>query len=359
MSGSQRQMTYKEAGVDVERGDQASDLARVHARRTFRTEVKEQAGTILFNARFSEYKHPELVAACDGVGTKLKLAFISGNHRTVGIDLVAMCVNDLIRRGAEPLFFAPYLAMARIDLGVADALADGISKGCSFANCSVTAGETAELSDFYRVGEYDLAGTAVGVVDAGNVVSGENISAGDTILGLASSGLHSNGYSLVRKVLLRKHDLEDRLPSLDHRPLIDVLLEPTRIYVHSMLALLKEVPVHGIAHITGGGITGKITRIMPVGLTAVIERHRWQPHPIFSLVQSDGEIEIDEMFRTFNMGIGMALVLPSSYATNATSILSEFGETVIELGNVRTGNPAVTYVDGISDPATKRDKSTP
>lgn len=306
-----RGLIYKQAGVDIKKGDQASFQSFLLARKTYRKEVREISGIPVFSARFAEYKNPCFLGATDGVGTKLKIAFASGIHSTVGIDLVAMSVNDLIRRGAEPLIFLPYLATSKIIPEVAKEIAMGIVEGCQQAGCTILGGETAELPDFYKRGEYDLAATAIGIVDREKIITGEKIKEGDQILALPSSGLHSNGFSLVRKVLLPTFALNDKVPELGGKTLALELLTPTRIYVKSILSLLKKgIEIHGLAHITGGGIISKLGKIIPKNLSAKINKKAWQPQPIFSLIQKTGKVEEEEMFRTFNMGLGIILVVP-------------------------------------------------
>jgi len=337
-------MTYSEAGVSINRGDDASQRAMALGRSTFQEGVTERFGAIFLDARFLSYRHPNLVAGADGVGAKLKIASMSGIHNTVGIDLVAMCVNDLLRRRAKPLLFLDYIAMSTLNPDTAEALLRGIVHGCRLAECSLVGGETAEMPDFYHPGEYDIAGVAVGVVEDGQEVTGEHIIEGDVILGLMSSGPHSNGYALMRKVLFPKYKLEDQLPALGDKRLVDVLLEPTRIYM-SVLSLPEDLVIHGMAHITGGGLTGKVGKILPKGLCAVIHRDRWQPHAIFNLVQREGNVATDEMFRTFNMGFGMVAILPFREVQSAIDILVSQGESPVEIGTIVGGSEGVRYAD--------------
>ena len=306
-------MTYKKAGVDRKSGDEASFRAYKLARKTYRNEVIELGGISAFGAGFDGYENPYLLAGADGVGTKLKIAFKMGVHDTVGIDLVAMSVNDLIRRGAEPIIFLPYLATSKIVPKKAEEIARGIAKGCRIAGCSILGGETAELPDFYKKGEYDLAGSAIGVVEKDKVITGEEIREGDILVGLASSGLHSNGFSLARKVLLDEFDLDEKIDKLGGKSLGEELLIPTKIYVKPILALLRSgVKIHGMAHITGGGIMEKLGKIVPKGMVAKIKAESWKTQAIFKLIEKKGGIEKEEMFRTFNMGLGMILVVPKS-----------------------------------------------
>jgi phosphoribosylformylglycinamidine cyclo-ligase len=329
--------SYKEAGVDVEAGDDASQRAANLARRTYRPEVLEIGGVALFDARFQGYKEPLLIGGSDGVGTKLKIAFAAGRHNTVGIDLVAMSVNDLIRRGGEPLVFLPYFATSKLDPNVAEQVAEGIAEGCRQANCSIIGGETAEMPDFYRKGEYDLAGTALGVVEKSRVITGANIEAGSVVLGLASSGLHSNGYSLARKALLPTYGLDDRPPELGGLSLADALLEPTRIYVKSVLSVLKAgATVEGLAHITGGGLYRKLGKIIPPGLRVHYDFSATKRAPLFDLIQNTAHISDEEMYNTFNMGIGFAVVVPMAEAENISLLFQQAGETVFKIGSVTT-----------------------
>jgi phosphoribosylformylglycinamidine cyclo-ligase len=304
------------------------------ARTTYRPEITEENGVVLFDARFQSYRQPMLLGGSDGVGTKLKIAFMSGRHNTVGIDLVAMCVNDLARRGAEPLVFLPYFATGKLDPEVAGQVAEGVAEGCRQANCSIVGGETAEMPEFYAPGEYDLAGSSFGVVEREKLVTGAAIQSGDVILGLASSGLHSNGYSLARRALLPRYDLDAKPAQLKGRTLAEVLLEPTRIYVKSVLAAVRaEAPLHGLAHITGSGLR-KLYKIIPAGLKAQIDFGAWEPNPIFDLIQAAGNIANEEMYDTFNMGIGFAVVVPDTEAESVAKLFESEGETVYRIGQI-------------------------
>jgi len=327
-------LSYLTAGVDIKAGDDASQRAFMTARRTYRPEIVEQAGVVLFDARFQGYKEPMLLGGSDGVGTKLKIAFMTGRHNTVGIDLVAMCVNDLARRGAEPLVFLPYFATGKLDPEVAGQVAEGVAEGCRQANCSIIGGETAEMPGFYAEGEYDMAGSAFGVVERAKLITGEAIQSDDVILGLASSGLHSNGYSLARRALFSRYQLEDSPSILKGRTLAEVLLTPTRIYVKAVLAAVAaNAPLHGLAHITGSGF-GKLQKIIPAGLLAKIDYGSWEPTPIFDLIQATGNIPNEEMYKTFNMGIGFAAVVPPTEADSVAQIFESAGETVYQIGVV-------------------------
>jgi phosphoribosylformylglycinamidine cyclo-ligase len=292
------------------------------------------------------YEKPVLVSSTDGVGTKLKVAFLSGIHDTVGIDLVAMCVNDVIVQGAEPLFFLDYFATGRLEVGVAETVIRGIAAGCRAANCSLVGGETAELPGFYPDGEYDLAGFAVGIADRDRVIDGSGITVGDQVIGIGSSGLHSNGYSLARKILLDdgKYDLGHIFPELG-RPLVEELLTPTLIYVRSILNLLRDFQLKGMAHITGGGLLENIPRVLPQGCRARIRKNSWQMPPIFHLLRDLGRVEEAEMQRTFNCGIGMALVVPAKDVEEVLVRLKALGEKAWAIGDIverKVGDASLT-----------------
>ena len=323
---SKEAISYRDAGVDIDAGDALVDAIKPFAKRTLRPEVL--AGIGGFGALCElprKYRNPVLVSGTDGVGTKLKLAFSLGRHDTIGIDLVAMSVNDVLVQGAEPLFFLDYFACGKLDVAVAAEVVKGIARGCELAGCALIGGETAEMPGMYPQGEYDLAGFCVGVVEREHILDGRSIRPGDAILGLASSGAHSNGYSLVRKILER-----GAAPAFD-------LLEPTRIYVKPVLALLERVPVKGLAHITGGGITGNIPRILPAGTRAVIRKAAWPRPELFQWLQRAGNVAEEEMFRVFNCGVGMAVVVAPTEAERAVRELRAAGETVYEIGAVEAG----------------------
>jgi phosphoribosylformylglycinamidine cyclo-ligase len=308
-------LSYKRSGVDIDKGNlfikRIKPLIKSTKRRGWMGNIGAFSG--LFKAPLSSYKDPLIVASTDGVGTKLLLAKRAGRHDTVGIDLVAMCVNDIIACGAEPLFFLDYFATGRLSPGVSYEIIKGIVRGCKIANCALIGGETAELPGMYGPGDYDLAGFSVGIVERKGVIDGSGINTGDVILGLASSGLHSNGYSLVRKVFSKK-ELTSKL--------LKGLLKPTAIYVRPVLDAVKRFNVKGIANITGGGFYDNIIRILPVFARAVIDKRTWPVSPIFKLIAAKGGLSEKEMFRTFNMGIGMALVLPGKEALKARKYLS-------------------------------------
>jgi phosphoribosylformylglycinamidine cyclo-ligase len=309
-------LTYRQAGVDIEAGDEAVRRIARLARATLRPEVLGGVGGF---AAFVEvprrYREPVLVSSTDGVGTKLKVAFRADRHDTVGIDLVAMGVNDLLVHGAEPLFFLDYIGTSRLEPARVEAIVRGVVEGCRQAGCALVGGETAELPDLYAPGEYDLAGFAVGVVERSRLLDGSRVRPGDVVVGLAASGLHANGYSLARRIVfdVLKLGLDDELPGTG-RPVGEVLLEPTRIYVRPVLALLARVDVHAMAHITGGGLAGNVPRVLPEDCRVVVHRSAWKVPPVFETLQRAGQVEDAEMFRTFNMGIGYVLVLAAADA---------------------------------------------
>jgi phosphoribosylformylglycinamidine cyclo-ligase len=342
--------TYRQAGVNIDAGDEFVRRITPVVRTTFRPEVLTELGGFggLFRFPASKYQDPVLVSGTDGVGTKLKIAFLMDRHDTVGIDLVAMCVNDVAVSGAEPLFFLDYFATGKLAVSTAEAVVHGIAEGCRQAGCALIGGETAEMPSFYAEGEYDLAGFAVGAVDRAKLIDGSGIRPGDALIGLASSGLHSNGYSLARRVLLedKQYPLDSRLPELD-RPLGEVLLEPTRIYAKQILALAAEFPIKGIAHITGGGLTGNLPRIFPRGCRARIRRRTWPVPPIFEIIGKAGGVEADEMYRVFNMGIGLVLATAAADAPGVMARASALGDRAYRIGEMIAGNrdePGVEYV---------------
>jgi phosphoribosylformylglycinamidine cyclo-ligase len=329
-----RSLTYRDAGVDIDAGDRLVEAIKPHARRTYRKGVL--AGIGGFGALFEisrKYREPVLVSGTDGVGTKLKLAFKLKRHDTVGIDLVAMSVNDILTLGAEPLFFLDYFACGRLNVATAAAVVRGIAAGCEQAGCALIGGETAEMPGMYPPGEYDLAGFAVGVVEKSRIIDGSAIAAGDVVLGLASSGAHSNGYSLIRRVIARRGvDLSARVGGATLKNLI---LAPTRVYVKPVLQLVKRIEVKGIAHITGGGLLENVPRVLPRGLTAVLKRGSWVTPPLFTWLRQRGGIDDDEMHRVFNCGIGMVLVVNAADAARAQGLLTRAGETVWRIGTIR------------------------
>ena len=331
-------LTYAQAGVDIDAGDALVEKIKPLARRTWREGVL--AGIGGFGAMFElpkRYRNPVLVSGTDGVGTKLKLAFELHRHDTVGIDLVAMSVNDILVQGAEPLFFLDYFACGKLDVAVATDVVSGIARGCELAGCALIGGETAEMPGMYPPGEYDLAGFAVGVVEKERILDGSRIAAGDVVLGLASSGAHSNGYSLIRRILERaKPDLSGDF--YGHR-FSEVILAPTRIYVKPVLALFDQIAVKGLAHITGGGLLENVPRILSDDLTAEIEASAWPRPPLFAWLQAEGSVDGEEMLRVFNCGVGMVVVVAEQDATRAMQILSEAGETVWRIGAIRNRAP--------------------
>ncbi len=339
-------ITYKKAGVDIAEGEKFVDLLAPLAAKTQGREVLKGIGSFgaLFSLDVKKYKNPVLVSSTDGVGTKLKLAFLSGRHDTVGIDLVAMCVNDILTLGAKPLFFLDYFATGKLRAKKSLAVVKGIVAGCEEAGCALIGGETAEMPGFYGPEEYDLAGFAVGVVDRPDIIDGSRIRPGDALVGLASSGLHSNGYSLARKVLLEKAGLplKRRIPELEET-LSNVLLMPTIIYVKAFGALQKKVAVNGMAHITGGGIPGNLNRILGKDLDAVVDESSWKTPPVFGLIQKLGDVPSADMKRTFNMGIGYVVVTRPGDAGKAQSILKKAGYGSFIIGHVAKGTGIVRY----------------
>ena len=327
-------LSYKDAGVDIDAGDALIERIKPYAKKTMREGVLNGLGG--FGALFEiskKYQNPVLVSGTDGVGTKLKLAFEWGFHDTVGIDLVAMSVNDILVQGAEPLFFLDYFACGKLDIDTAANVIKGIAQGCEQSNCALIGGETAEMPTMYPDGEYDLAGFAVGAVEKDKIINGSTISAGDVILGLASNGVHSNGFSLVRKVLeVSKADLNMDMGGVTLQQAISA---PTRIYVKPILATLEQINIKGMAHITGGGLTENVPRVLPDGLQAVIHANSWTRSPLFQWLQQAGNISDDEMHRVFNCGIGMVVIVSANDTNQARKILSAQGETVFTLGEIR------------------------
>jgi phosphoribosylformylglycinamidine cyclo-ligase len=329
-------LSYRDAGVDIDEGDALVDAIKPFAKRTMRPEVL--AGIGGFGALCElpkKYREPVLVSGTDGVGTKLKLAFQFARHDTVGIDLVAMSVNDVLVQGAEPLFFLDYFACGRLERGIATEVVKGIARGCELGGCALIGGETAEMPGMYPEGEYDLAGFCVGVVEKSRIIDGRSIVSGDAILGLASSGAHSNGYSLIRKIIER---------SAPDAARVDALMQPTRIYVKPVLKLLEQVPVKGLAHITGGGLTGNVPRVLQDGLVARIDGKAWPRPALFSWLQAEGGVAEDEMHRVFNCGIGMVVIVAAAEARRAAEALRAAGETVYEIGRIEAGAGEATAV---------------
>jgi phosphoribosylformylglycinamidine cyclo-ligase len=335
-----RGITYRDAGVDIDAGDELVERIKPVVRRTQRPEVLAGIGGFGALVEIPQgYKQPVLVSGTDGVGTKLRLAIDTGRHDTIGIDLVAMCVNDVVVQGAEPLFFLDYYATGKLRVDVAESVIRGIAEGCCQAGAALVGGETAEMPGIYSGEDYDLAGFCVGVVEKSAIIDGTRIRPGDAVVGLASSGPHSNGYSLIRKLIGVANANPDTV--LDGRPLFDRLLTPTRIYVKSLLELIRAVPVQGLAHITGGGITDNIPRVLSEGLEVVLERKSWQRDPVFDWLQRTARIDSAEMYRTFNCGIGMVAIVPKEHAQAAVNLLNSRGETARIIGEVRKGGHGV------------------
>lgn len=330
-------LSYKEAGVDIDAANQSVDMIKKWVGQTKRPEVLADIGSFggFFALDMDKYRHPVLVSGTDGVGTKLKIAHMLGIHDSVGIDLVAMCVNDILVHGAEPLFFLDYIAVGKLHPGVVEDLVKGVSAGCLQAGCSLIGGETAEMPGFYKENEYDLAGFTVGAVEHDRLINGNNIEDGDVVIGLPSSGIHSNGYSLARKILLEKAGLKlDQYVESLGKTLGEELITPTRIYVKTVLPLLDKVEIRGMAHITGGGITENLQRIIPAGMGAIINASSFEIKPIFKLMQELGQVDKSEMFRTFNMGIGFVLVTSPQLSSTVLEYLRAEGEKPIVIGKV-------------------------
>jgi phosphoribosylformylglycinamidine cyclo-ligase len=338
-------ITYKDAGVDIDAGDLFVQKIKPYVKATFRPEVLTDIGGFGGLFALKKYKDPVLVSGTDGVGTKLKIAFLTNRHDTVGIDLVAMCVNDIVVQGAEPLFFLDYFATGRLKPKEHSDIVKGIAKGCKQSGCALIGGETAEMPSFYGEDEYDLAGFAVGVVEKKKIIDGSKIKPGDKLIGLASSGLHSNGYSLVRKALFEAagYGVNDVLSELGGQPLGEVLLTPTRIYAKTALALMKEFDLRGMAHITGGGITENTPRMLPKGATALIRKGTWDIPPIFTLIQKKAGVDDEEMYRDFNMGIGMVLAVPAKQAEAVMKKAKKLGEKAFLIGEIVKGKQVVKY----------------
>ena len=342
-----KELTYKKAGVDINEGERFVRMISPFVKRTFRKEVITEIGS--FNALFSldlkKYRHPVLVSGTDGVGTKLKIAFLMDSHDTVGIDLVAMCVNDILTSGAEPLFFLDYFATGKLKSEKASEVIKGIVRGCRDAGCSLIGGETAEMPGFYQGDEYDLSGFAVGVVDKAKIIDGSKIKHGDAIIGISSNGLHSNGYSLVRKVFFeRKRMKVNTFIDALGTTLGTELLRPTRIYVRAFTALKDKIRIKGMAHITGGGISGNLPRILPEGICANIKRVSWPVPEIFKIIKELGNIPEVDMEKTFNMGLGYILIVPSKERDAAVSLLKKAGYPAFVIGNTGKGGNYVQYL---------------
>ena len=332
--------TYKDAGVDIDAGNKAVELMKSHVRSTLRPEVLTEIGG--FGGLFAlepKYREPVLVAGTDGVGTKLKIAFLLDRHDTIGQDAVAMCVNDIVVQGAEPLFFLDYLAVGKLKPEQVAEIVSGVAAGCRQAGCALIGGETAEMPGFYPKGEYDLAGFAVGVVERSKLIDGSKIQEKDVLIGLPASGLHSNGFSLARDVFLQKAKWKPDDYIIEFgKTLGEELLTPTKIYVKEILSLLEDVQVNGMAHITGGGLVENIPRILPQGLGVVVEKNAWTVPPVFQVLQKLGTIAETEMYRTFNMGIGFVLIVRPDAAAQAVTLLQKLGEDPCIMGEVVDGS---------------------
>ncbi|MBN9422037.1 MAG: phosphoribosylformylglycinamidine cyclo-ligase [Candidatus Accumulibacter sp. 66-26] len=343
---TQESLSYRDAGVDIDAGDALVERIKPFAKKTLRDGVLGGIGG--FGALFEvpkKYKEPVLVSGTDGVGTKLKLAFELKRHDTVGIDLVAMSVNDILVQGAEPLFFLDYFACGKLDVETAAAVVKGIAQGCEYSGCALIGGETAEMPGMYPDGEYDLAGFAVGVVEKSTIINGSTIVPGDVVLGMPSSGAHSNGYSLVRKIIARSNpDLD--APFDGGKTLADAIMAPTRIYVKPLLALMAALPVKGMAHITGGGLTENVPRVLPDAVKAVIEQGKWQRPKLFDWLQQEGKVAESEMHRVFNCGIGMVVIVARENVEQALQLLNAAGEKAVEIGRIeaRGADEAQTIV---------------
>ncbi|MBO2624839.1 phosphoribosylformylglycinamidine cyclo-ligase [Shewanella algae] len=337
-------LSYKDAGVDIDAGNALVNNIKSVVKRTHRPEVMGNLGGFGALCELpTKYKHPVLVSGTDGVGTKLRLAIDFKKHDTVGIDLVAMCVNDLLVQGAEPLFFLDYYATGKLDVNVATDVVTGIGEGCFQSGCALIGGETAEMPGMYEGADYDLAGFCVGVVEKEAIIDGSKVQAGDALIALGSSGPHSNGYSLIRKVL--EVSQADPQQDLDGKPLIDHLLEPTRIYVKPLLELLEKHPVHAMVHITGGGFWENIPRVLPEGAKAVIQGESWQWPSVFNWLKQAGNITEHEMYRTFNCGVGMIVALPQAEATAAIELLKAKGENAWQIGTIANRNQQEEQVE--------------
>lgn len=334
---SKTSLSYRDAGVDIDAGDAFIDVIKPIAKRTQREGCMSGLGG--FGALFQipdSYQQPILVSGTDGVGTKLKLAFDLNKHDTIGIDLVGMCVNDVLVQGAEPLFFLDYFASGKLSTEVAAKVVAGIGEGCMQANAALIGGETAEMPGMYNDGEYDLAGFCVGAVEKANLIDGSKVQAGDKLIGLTSSGPHSNGYSLIRKVIDTYQVPLDF--QIEGNSLSDLVMAPTKIYVRSVLALMDKLPVHALAHITGGGIPGNLVRVLPDGCHALVDESSWQWPELFNWMMNTANIERAEMYRTFNCGVGMVLVVADEYHQQAIDILNESGENAFLMGEIHAGD---------------------
>ncbi|MBT3308462.1 MAG: phosphoribosylformylglycinamidine cyclo-ligase [Gammaproteobacteria bacterium] len=341
-----KSLSYSDAGVDIDAGNDLIEQIKPLATRTKRPGVMAGLGGFgaLFEIPLDRYKNPLLVSGTDGVGTKLRLAMQMEKHDTIGIDLVAMCVNDLIVQGAEPLFFLDYYATGKLDTAVAVSVVDGIATGCEQAGAALIGGETAEMPGMYEAGDYDLAGFSVGIVEKSEVIDGSKVEAGDVLIGMASSGPHSNGYSLIRKIL--EVSGADINSALDGKPLGEQLLQPTRIYVKPLLELMKQLPIHALAHITGGGLTENLPRVLPNHTSAEINNSSWEWPSVFKWLKEQGNVKQEEMIRTFNCGVGMVIVVSAKNAARTIELLKEQGEEAWQLGTISASEqetPSVSF----------------
>ncbi len=332
-----KSLTYAGAGVDINKANKLVESIKNIAKKTYNSSVMGEIGGFggLFSLNLSNYEKPVLVSSTDGVGTKLKIAFMMNKHDTIGIDLVGMCVNDIIVNGAKPLFFLDYLSMGNLDNKIAEKIVDGVAKGCKIANCALIGGETAEMPGLYQPGEYDLAGFAVGMVDNSKIIDGSEIRVGHNLIGIASSGLHSNGYSLARKICFEELDLkiDSYVPELK-KTIGEELLKPTKIYTNIIESMLKDLPIHGIAHITGGGIPENIIRVIPDTCKIEVNSKSWEPPPIFHFLQQGGNVVKDEMFRTFYNGIGLVVAVPEKASQDVLERLLVMNEKAYIIGRV-------------------------
>jgi phosphoribosylformylglycinamidine cyclo-ligase len=337
-------VTYRDAGVDIDAGEELVERIKPAVKRSMRREVLGGLGGFgaLVEVPLDRYRKPVLVSGTDGVGTKLRVAIDTGRHDTVGIDLVAMCVNDVVVQGAEPLFFLDYYATGKLHVDVAARVISGIAEGCIQAGCALVGGETAEMPGMYHGEDYDLAGFCVGIVEKDGIIDGTRTAAGDVVLGLPSSGPHSNGFSMIRRILqVSGIALQTDLGGV---ALVDRLMAPTRIYVKSLLSLIKDVPVHGLAHITGGGLVDNIPRVIPEGLEVILERKAWRREPVFEWLQTAGKVADEEMYRVFNCGIGMTVHVAPGDADRAIAALAAFGQEALVIGEIKTGSRGVVIV---------------
>jgi len=343
-SSTTSSLSYRDAGVDIEAGNALVDRIKPHAKKTVRPGVMAGLGGFgsMFELPLDRYKNPVLVSGTDGVGTKLRLAIESGIHNTIGIDLVAMCANDIVVLGAEPLFFLDYYATSKLDIDVAESVVSGIAEGCLQAGAALVGGETAEMPSMYEDGDYDLAGFCVGIVEKDNAIDGSKVAAGDVLIGLASSGPHSNGYSLIRKVIeVNNTDIND---DFEGKPLAEHLLAPTRIYVKSLLQLHEKIDIHALSHITGGGLLENLPRVMPENVNAVIDSTSWQRPAVFDWLQQKGNIIDEEMYRTFNNGIGMVVCVAADDAAQTIEILKSAGEEATIIGKIEASDNSAPEV---------------